>query len=73
LWASRRTTGTLVTVLHFDHLFRPLSSRGTVRRAISPAVALDRVERFFKVMSKVRDVLNLQSITFEDLGPLRMG
>jgi hypothetical protein len=73
VWASRRTTGALVTVLHFDHLFRPPSSRGTVRRAISPAVALDRVERFFKVMSRVREVLNLQSITFEDLGPLRVG
>jgi hypothetical protein len=65
LWLTRRHEGVFVTVLHFDHLFRPADGNldSTARRAS----ILRRVDRFFATATSLRSALALQSISFEDL------
>jgi hypothetical protein len=66
-WLSRTLPGAFVTVLHFDHLFRTAHPDGTAVATASPGTVEDRVERFFRLISVLRQTLRLQSITFEEL------
>jgi hypothetical protein len=61
IW-SRRTPGALVTVLHFDHLFRP--SRG---RAPAVDTVNRRIASLFTRLDRLRVVLGASSNTFDDL------
>lgn len=63
VWARRRCSGAFVTVLHFDHLFGP--ARGEVRPSF--AVVRARIDRFFTNLTWLRKLLQLRSVTFDNL------
>lgn len=68
LWALRERGGAFILVSHFDHLFRV---RGKIVDDIDRTTVVRRLDRFFKVMSSLRTLLNLSSVsTFDDLGVL---
>ncbi len=59
LWSASRAPGALVTVLHFDHLFR--------RRGRHPADPEAAIDRFFTWLGRIRSALGAESITFDEL------
>jgi hypothetical protein len=67
VWLSRTRPGAFVTVLHFDHLFRTAGPHGSTGAMASPHTIEDRVDRFFQLISALRKMLRLESITFEQL------
>jgi hypothetical protein len=66
-WLSRTVPGALVTVLHFDHLFRAAAPPGAGTGPAYRGTVQERVSRFFTLISALRKTLRLESITFEDL------
>jgi hypothetical protein len=68
VWLSRTAPGAFVTVLHFDHLFRAAGApprRGT--GLVLPSNVVERVNRFFRIISILRRSLRLEPASFEDL------
>jgi hypothetical protein len=57
-------SGVMVTVLHFDHLFR--TSRGPFT-SWSERDVTRRIDRFFTRIERIQRLLGLRSATFEDL------
>jgi hypothetical protein len=66
LWLTRTAPGAFVTVLHFDHLFRP-DGRGGGNGLASRATVERRVNRFFELIAVLRGMLKLESTSLEDL------
>jgi hypothetical protein len=64
VWVRPALPGAFVTVLHFNHLFRP---DGSPSAQASRSSVEHRVNRFFRMISLLRKRLRLESITFEDL------
>jgi hypothetical protein len=65
VWALRERDGAFVIVSHFDHLFRV---HGKIVDDMDRATVVRRLDRFFRVLSSMRTLLNFSSVsTFEDL------
>jgi hypothetical protein len=66
VWGSRHRKGAFVTVLHFDHLFRPEDGQQDTE-SITPSTVVARVDRFFDLISWVNKAFRFESITFDEL------